>query len=141
MIEKPNNINLIVFDQILDRREDFYAYSEFGKIVNRYNLSDRIYSDEFWIYLKKNFNIKTENIIMFCDIHTNSKTKVEKKYTYIIKIDKPNKLLLYFNDEEKIINSEIEDEQRNKISNLSIYFDSDINDYASKIIEDIMMFI
>lgn len=141
VLQQPTNkSSFVISDQTLDRREDIYAFSEFGKIVNRYVLSDQIYSSDFWEYLKSNFNIKQENITMFCDIHSDVKNRIEKMYKYIIKVDKPYKLLFQFYDEEKVKDDklyETEDEQKNKISDVMIYFDSDAFEYADKVVEDI----
>lgn len=147
MIEKQNTkLNFLLSDQLLDRREDVYAFSEFGKIVNRVVLSDQIYSDKFWTYLKSNFNIKKENIISLCDIHSDVKNRTEKIFRYIIKIDKPYKLIFQFYDEEKINDDRIyqtEEEQINKITELMIHYDSDACDTVDKILNDVkesMMF-
>jgi len=137
IINKPS---FIISDQTLDRREDIYAFSEFGKIVNRYVLSDQVYSIEFWSYLREKFNIKNENITVFCDIRSDVKNRIEKQYKYIIKIDKPNKLVIQFYDEEKVIDNKIyetEEDQKNKISDLMIYFDSDSVECIEEIVEDI----
>lgn len=131
---------IIISEQSFDRREDLYAYVEFGKIVNRYVLTDMIFSTEFWQYLNANFSVKKENIKVFCDIHSDVKNRIEKMYRYIINIDKPNKLMFQFYDEEKVIDSKIyetEDEQKNKISDLIIYFDSESFEVVEKIIEDV----
>jgi hypothetical protein len=140
---EQNKIQFIISDHTLDRREDVYAYTEFGKIVNKYFIGDQIYSDELWKYLKDNFNLKKENITVFCDIITDVKNRVEKNYKYIIKIEKPYKLVIQFYDEEKVIDDQIyetEEEQRNKISDFLIYFDSDGYESADKVIEDIKGF-
>ena len=63
----------VISDQTLDRREDIYAFSEFGKIVNRYVINDQIFSVDFHKYLNENYSIKTENIVRFCDIHSDIK--------------------------------------------------------------------
>lgn len=142
MIEKtPNKFPpFVISDQTLDRREDIYAINEFGKMVNRYVMSDQIYSTDFWQYLKENFNLKKENTIVFCDVHSDVKNRVEKLSKYIIKIDKPYKLLIQFYDEEKIIDEKIyetEEDQRNKVSDLIIHFDSDALEFVDKMMEDI----
>ena len=141
MVEKlQSKTTFTISDQTLDRREDIYAFTEYGKIVNRYVLSDQIYSTDFWNYLNSNFSIKKENITVFCDIHSDVKNRVEKMYKYIIKIDKPFKMIFQFYDEEKVIDErvyETDEEQRNKISDLMIYFDSDVFDEVDKIVEEI----
>ena len=142
MIEKIaiKQPSFMISDQTLDRREDIYAYIEFGKIVNRYVLSDQIYSLDFWNYLKTNFNIKSENITVFCDIHSDVKNRIEKQYKYIIRVDKPYKLIFQFYDEEKVIDDKIyetEEEQKNKISDLIIHFDSDALEFVDKLVEDV----
>jgi len=127
-------------DQALDRREDVYALTEFGKIVNRLFISDQIYSDDFWKYIKNKFKLKSENITFFCDIHSDTKNRVEKNYKYIIKVEKPYKLIIQFYDEEKIVDPQIyenEDSQKNKISDLLIYFDSDAIKYVDDISNDL----
>lgn len=142
MTEKiSNNKNtFIISDQTLDRREDFYAFTEFGKVVNRYSMSDQLFSVEFWLYLKENFNIKKENIIAFCDIHSDVKNRVEKIYKYIVNVDKPYKLMFQFYDEEKVQDERIyqtEDDQRNKITELMVYFDSDSSNFVEKMMDEI----
>ena len=130
----------VISDQSLDRREDIVAFSEFGKIVNRYVINDQIYSVDFWKYLKDKYKLKPENTTVFCDIHSDVKNRTEKNYKYIIKIDKPYKLILQFYDEEKVIDSRIyetEFEQKNKISDLIIHFDSDALAHVDKMVEDI----
>ena len=87
-----NKQTFLLTDQTLDRREDVYAFNEFGKIVNRYILSEQIFSIDFWKYMKENFKIKPENIIFFCDVHSDVKNRIEKNYRYIVKIDKPYKM-------------------------------------------------
>ena len=71
--------------------------------------------------MRENFNIKKENITIFCDIHSDVKNRIEKIYKYIIKIDKPYKLVIQFYDEEKVEDNklyETEEEQKNKITEL-----------------------
>jgi len=140
MTEKQNKLNFLLSDQTLDRREDVYAYNDFGKIVNRYVMSDQLFSEDFWIYLKENFNIKPENITVFCDIHSDVKNRIEKIYRYIVKIDKPCKLMLQFYDEEKVKDPNIyptEEDQRNKISDLMIYFDYDSFEFVDKMVNEL----
>ena len=130
----------IISDQTLDRREDIYAFSEFGKIVNRYVINDQIFSIDFWKYLKDNYSIKIENTTVFCDIHSDVKNRTEKTFKYIIKVDKPYKLMFQFYDEEKVVDSRIyetEDDQKNKITDLIIHFDSDAVEHVDKMIDDI----
>lgn len=140
MSEKIDNQKFVISDQTLDRKEDFFALSEFGKIVNRYNLSDQIYSIDFWQYLSDNFKIKKENITVFCDIHSDVKNRVEKLYKYIVKVDLPFKIMFQFFDEEKVVDPKIyetEEEQKNKISDLMIYFDSDAIEYVDNMVSEI----
>jgi len=130
----------VISDQTLDRREDIYAFSEFGKTVNRYVINDQIFSIDFWKYLKDNYSVKPENTIVYCDIHSDVKNRLEKTYKYIITVDKPYKLIFQFYDEEKVVDSRIyetEEDQKNKISELIIHFDSDAFDHAEKLMEDI----
>lgn len=137
-------LNFLLSDQGLDRREDVYAYNEFGKIVNRYVLSDQIFSKDFWDYLKSNFNVKDENTTILCDIHSDVKNRMEKIYRYIINVDKPYKIMFQFYDEEKVKDERIyqtEDEQKDKISELMIYFDHSSIKVVDKMIDDIRNFI
>lgn len=137
-------LNFLLSDQGLDRREDVYAYNEFGKIVNRYVLSDQIFSKDFWDYLKSNFNVKDENTTILCDIHSDVKNRMEKIYRYIINVDKPYKIMFQFYDEEKVKDERIyqtEDEQKDKISELMIYFDHNSIKVVDKMIDDIRNFI
>lgn len=131
--------NFVISDQTFDRREDVYAFNEFGKIVSRYVITDQIYSSELWSYLKDTFNIKPENVTMFCDIHSDVKNRTEKIYRYIVSVDKPYKLLFQFYDEEKIKDDEYqsEEEQKNKISDFMIHFSFESIDFVEKILEDI----
>ena len=79
-------------------------------------------------------------MLQFCDVHSDVKNRVEKLSKYIIKIDKPYKLLIQFYDEEKIIDEKIyetEEDQRNKVSDLIIHFDSDALEFVDKMMEDI----
>jgi hypothetical protein len=136
--------SFVISDQTLERREDIYAFSEFGKIVSRYILSDQLYSKEFWNYLNENFKIKKENITVFCDIHSDVKNRVEKIYKYIIKIDKPYKLMIQFYDEEKAIDDklyETEEDQKNKITEVIVHFDSPDIDQVDKFVTDIREFV
>ena len=141
MNDKPNTkYNFLMTDQTLDRREDIFALNEFGKIVNRYVLSDQIYSENFWSYLNENFKIKKENITMFCDIHSDVKNRIEKMYKYIVKVDKPYKLMFQFYDEDKVKdpnNYQSDEDEKNKISELMIYFDYDATEAVDKFVEDI----
>ena len=86
MTDKTLKTPFVISDQTLDRREDIYAFSEFGKIVNRYVLNDQIFSVDFWKYLKDNYVIKPENTIVYCDIHSDVKNRTEKNYKYILYI-------------------------------------------------------
>jgi ATP-dependent 26S proteasome regulatory subunit len=127
-------------EQLLDSREDIHALIEFGKITNKYSITDPIYSDEFWVLLKENFSIKKENITVSCNINTDSKNRVEKTYNYVVRVDKPYKIIFTFYDEEKVIDKKIyetEEEQRNKIANLMIYFDSDALYFVDELSEKI----
>lgn len=135
-----NQTQFVISDQTFERREDFIAFIEFGKLVNRYNFSDQIYSDDFWKYLKENFKIKQENITVFCDITSDVKNRVEKVFKYIVKVDVPHKIIFQFYDEEKVIDSKIYEndyEQKNKITDLLIHFDSDSVDFVNSIIDDL----
>lgn len=136
-VKKPD---FVISDQTFDRREDIYAYQEFGKIVNRYILTDQIYSEDFWKYLKENFIVKKEKILVFCDIHSDVKNRMEKQYKYIVNVDKPYKLQFQFYDEQKVKDEKIyetEEDQKNKITELAIYFDSDVFEEVDKIVENI----
>ena len=127
-------------DQALDRREDVYAIAEFGKIVNRLFLSDQIYSDDFWKYINDKFKIKSENITFFCDVHSDTKNRVEKIFKYIIKIEKPYKIMFQFYDEEKVIDDKIYEtieSQKNKVSDLLVYYDSDAVKYINDMSDEI----
>jgi hypothetical protein len=140
MNEKVDKQSFVISDQTLDRKEDFFALSEFGKIVNRYNLSDQIYSLDFWQYLSDNFKIKKENITVFCDIHSDVKNRVEKIYKYIVKVELPFKIIFQFFDEEKVVDPKIyetEEEQKNKITDLMIYFDSDAIEYVDNMVNEL----
>lgn len=138
-LKKDNPI--FISDQVFEKREDIYAYTEFGKIVNRYFISDQIVSDVFWNFLKDKFSIKKENTTIFCDIHSDVKNRLEKFYKYIVVInDSSHKLMLQFYDEEKVIDPKIyktEDEQKNKISDLLIYFEPKSLEYVEKLVNEI----
>lgn len=101
---------------------DNYALIEFGKIVNRCSLVKHIISSDFWTYLKNNYNIENKNIILNSIIYSDSKF-----YKYIVKIEKPYKLILSFN--------EIQEQQINEIRNLSIYYDYDAVSEIDKIVD------
>ena len=135
-----NKQPIIITDQSLERREDIYAIIEYGKIVSRYSLNDQIYSADFWEYLKDKFNISAENITKFCDIHSDTKNRTEKVFKYIIKTKKPYKVMFMFYDEEKVIDNKIyenEEEQKNKITDLTIYYDFDVAKNADDLITDL----
>lgn len=133
MIDKKNSNPFILSDQTFDRREDVYAYDKFGKITNRYILNDQIYSDEFWKYLKSNFSIKKENTTIFCDIHSDSKNRIDKVYKYIINVNTPYNIMFQFYDEEKVDREyDSVDESKNKITELMIYFDSEALEFVDK---------
>lgn len=135
-----NKQPILISDQSLERREDIYAIIEYGKIVSRCSLSDQIYSTDFWEYLKDKFNIKEENITMFCDIHSDTKNRTEKIFKYIIKTEKPFKVMFVFYDEEKVIDSKIyenDEEQKNKITDLIIYYDFDVIKNVDELIDDL----
>lgn len=141
MVEK-NTINLLS-DYMLDRKEDIQAYLKFGKIVNRFTIAGEIYSDLFWKYIKNSLSIKEENITVFCEFGFDVKNRFSKFYKYIISVDSPQKILMQFYDEEKIVDEKIyetEEEQRNKITDLSIYFDSESMSFANNMVEDILKF-
>jgi len=134
----------VISDQTLDRREDIYAFTEFGKVVSRYVLNEQMYSIDFWNYLKESFNIKKENITVFCDINSDVKNRIEKMYKYIVKVEKPYKMVIQFYDEEKVIDSkmyETEEEQKNKVSDLIIHFETESLEQVDKFIEDIRKFV
>lgn len=135
-----NKQPILISDQSLDRREDIYAIIEYGKIVSRYTLSDQIYSIDFWDYLKEKFDIKDKNITMFCDIHSDTKNRTEKIFKYVVKVEKPFKVMFNFYDEEKVIDNKIyetEEDQRNKISDLTIYYDYDVVKNVDQLITDL----
>lgn len=135
-----NKQPIIITDQSLERREDIYAIIEYGKIVSRYSLNDQIYSVDFWEYLKDKFNISAENITVFCDIHSDTKNRTEKVFKYIIKTKKPYKVMFMFYDEEKVIDNKIyenEEEQKNKITDLAVYYDFDVAKNVDELIDDL----
>lgn len=135
-----NKIQILISDQLLDRREDAMALIEFGKNVSRYAMSDQIYSDDFWSYMKNNFSIKDDKITCYCDISSDVKNRVEKLYKYSIVIDKPYHLMFTFYDEEKVEDSKIyetEDEQKNKISDLIVYCEYNAIKYVEEIFNEL----
>lgn len=137
---EDKKINFVLSDQTFDRREDIYAFNSFGKTVNRFSLNVQVFSDDFWKYLNDNFSIKQENITVFCEINSDVKNRIEKMYRYVINIEKPYKILLQFYDEEKVIDEKIyetEDEQKNKVSDISLYFNNSEFENINKLIEDI----
>lgn len=141
VIEKSK---ITLTESIFDRKEDSYAYQHFGKIVNRYNFSNEIYSDDFWIYLKDKCLLKRENIIVYCDFNTDVKNRLDKFYRYIITIDKPFKIVVQFYDEEKVVDEryyETEEEQKNKVTGLSVYFESENVELVDEMFDDISKFI
>lgn len=144
MQDKMNKLNFVISDQTFERREDIYAFAEFGKIVNRYIMNDQIFSAEFWKYLNENFSIRKENITVFCDINFDVKNRVEKIYKYVVKIEKPYKLVIQFYDEEKAKDDKIyqtDEEQKNKITDLTIHFEPEAIEIVEKIFEDINKFV
>ena len=127
-------INLTLSNDIFDRQEDVYAYVEFGKFTNRFSISQQIFSDDFWSYLKTEYKVKPENVIVHCDIQKDIKDREERSYKYIVTLDKPFKIMFIFYDEEKIIDSEIyetPDEQSNKIYEMMIYFNYDALEFVN----------
>lgn len=138
MTEKLKKTPFILSDQTLDRREDVYAYEEFGKLTNRYVLNDQIYSEEFWKYINSNYKIKKENTTVFCDVHSDSKNRIEKIYKYIINVTTPFKIMFQFYDEEKVDKVyDTDEEGRNRITELMIYFDSDALEHVEKMVKEI----
>ena len=134
-----NKQPILISDQSLERREDIYALMEFGKVVSRCSLSDQIYSNDFWNYLKEKFDVNNKNITMFCDIHSDTKNRTEKMFRYIVRVEKPFKVMFIFYDEEKVIDDKIyetEEEQRNKITDLTIYYDYDVVNNVDILITD-----
>lgn len=135
-----NKLPITISDQSLERREDIYAIIEYGKIVSRYSFSDQIYSIDFWDYLKNKFSISSEDITVFCDIHSDTKNRTEKIYKYIIKTKKPFKVMFIFYDEEKVIDNKIyenDEEQKNKITDLTVYYDFDVIKNVDELIDDL----
>lgn len=139
-MENINKTQFLISDQSLDRREDAMAFIEFGKPVSRYAMSDQIYSDDFWSYLKNKFSIKDDKIVCYCDITSDVKNRVEKMYKYSIIVDKPYHLMFNFYDEEKVEDSKIyetEEDQKNKISDLIVYCEYNAIKYVEEIFNDL----
>jgi hypothetical protein len=139
-MENINKTQFLISDQSLDRREDAMAFIEFGKLVSRYTMSDQIYSDDFWVYMKNNFSIKDDNIVCYCDINSDVKNRVEKMYKYSIIVDKPHHLMFNFYDEEKVEDSKIyetEEDQKNKITDLVVYCEYNAIKYVEEIFNDL----
>lgn len=139
-MENINKTQFLISDQSLDRREDAMAFIEFGKPVSRYTMSDQIYSDDFWVYMKNNFSIKDDNIVCYCDINSDVKNRVEKMYKYSIIVDKPYHLMFNFYDEEKVEDSKIyetEEDQKNKITDLVVYCEYNAIKYVEEIFNDL----
>jgi DNA replication protein DnaC/predicted Zn-ribbon and HTH transcriptional regulator len=139
-MENINKTQFLISDQSLDRREDAMAFIEFGKPVSRYAMSDQIYSDDFWVYMKNKFSIKDDNIVCYCDINSDVKNRVEKMYKYSIIVDKPYHLMFNFYDEEKVEDSKIyetEEDQKNKISDLIVYCEYNAIKYVEEIFNDL----
>jgi hypothetical protein len=143
MLNKQQTNMFSFSEQSFDRKEDMYAYLEFGKIVNKYTLNDSFFSDEVWNYLKEKFALSNEDITVFCDSYTIIKNKIDKTYRYIVKVNKPHNLLFYFYDEEKSQDDKNLDEidKKNKISSITIYFDgSNLLKYVEDLVEDLKSF-
>lgn len=139
-MENINKTQFLISDQSLDRREDAMAFIEFGKPVSRYAMSDQIYSDDFWVYMKNKFSIKDDNIVCYCDINSDVKNRVEKMYKYSIIVDKPYHLMFNFYDEEKVEDSKIyetEEDQKNKITDLVVYCEYNAIKYVEEIFNDL----
>jgi len=103
-------------------------------------MSDQIYSDDFWVYMKNKFLIKDDNIVCYCDINSDVKNRVEKMYKYSIIVDKPHHLMFNFYDEEKVEDSKIyetEEDQKNKITDLVVYCEYNAIKYVEEIFNDL----
>lgn len=127
-------INLTLSNDIFDRQEDVYAYVEFGKFTNRFSISQQIISDDFWNFLKTEYKVKPENVMVRCDIQKDIKDREERIYKYIITLDKPYKVMFIFDDEKKVIDSELyetPEEQTNKIYEILLYFQPDATDFIN----------
>jgi len=127
-------INLTLSNDIFERQEDVYAYVEFGKFTNRFSISQQIISDKFWNFLKTEYNVKPENMMVHCDIQKDIKGREERSYKYVVTLNKPYKVMFIFYDEKKVIDSELyetPEEQEDKIFEMLIYFQSDSTDFVN----------
>lgn len=121
---------IVLSDNYLDSKDDIYAFLEFGKIVNRCELKyNNILSSYFWEYIKEKYNIDNKNSIVYSWVFSN-----ETIYKYIIKIEKPYKIILIFNEKESEDN---EIAKNDTISNLTIYYNHDSSLSVEKIINDL----
>lgn len=114
-IKCDDKFNIIISD-IFDNPKDMYAFIDFGKFVNNYNINQDIISSKFWGFLKSEYNIKNKNILIKSTI-SYIEGKEDKICKYVVKIDKPYKLLLMFDEYDDI-------------HNMSIYFDHQSIDYV-----------
>lgn len=130
-----NKVNLTLSNDIFDRREDVYAYEEFGKFTSRFFISEQIISSKFWDLLKNKYKVKSDDIMVHCDVQRDIKGREERNYMYVVKKNKPYKIMFIFYDEKKVIDPDLyetPEEQEDKIYELFIYFQYD----AIKFIED-----
>ncbi len=127
-------INLTLSNDIFDKQEDVYSYVEFGEFTNRFSISQQLISDDFWKFLKTEYNVKPKNILVHCDIQKDIKNREERSYKYIVTLDKPYKIMFIFYDEQKVIDLELyetPEEQTNKIYEMLIYFQPDALDFVN----------
>lgn len=100
----------------------------YNRIPNLYTVVHNIYSEKFWSFMKTNFNIKDENIIVSTDLNVDIKNREQKMHQYLIFIEEQN-IFLSFYDEEKNFDDDDylelvdENEKLNKISMVKVYYD------------------
>ena len=106
---------------------------DLGAIVNTYTIKQEMYSGTFWDMMHKNYSIIENDMLIHTGIEVDEKQKTHKTFSYVVKLNHNGfPFFISFYDEERGYDDSdyndfaTDDDKANKISNLKIYYNSNI---------------
>ena len=116
--------------------ESALVAKHYNNIPNIYTIDHNLFSDDFWSLLNSQFTIKQENINVKIVMNLDIKLREQKSYQYFIHIETPDIFISFYDEQKKLDDDDYLDlvddnEKRNVVSSVKIYFMSQNTKYVS----------
>ena len=112
---------------------------DFGLMVSRYHVNQDIHSEMFWAFLRENYDLSEENVIIKSEVSFDEKNKEHKYFKYYVKVPgdyKKSTMYFVFYDEYRNLDDDdyadfaTKEDKTDKITGLQIYYDSSCTSFT-----------